>query len=349
MRPLIKAIRILLAILVILLATWMTVFRMPLSALWGAALAWFLWPRASRTWRTAWIGLALGLLLPVFTLQVTLREFAHASDRASCAVRHAMDKPAAFCDGLRYRALTGTDSGPVLTLDQRLGVAGFNVLMALGGYLAGFPEVAGETLRLLGGDGEIAHQPVSARRRRCRAGAASGGPVVEGTSDFFLDSRLFRREAAAFARRARDAAPGTTLGQAAGVASMGGGGNTAVYFTGEKPMTSRTALALYVPGATISGVAVGDGAMDLTWEGGIFYPAGYAFEATIPTLTAPVTLRLDESLFCGLQLDGWMTPYTQRWTAHIDADDPRLASAMVTANAPGPFERAARWAQGGGR
>lgn len=177
MRPLIKAIRILLAILVILLATWMAVFRMPLSAFLGAALAWYLWPRASRTWKTAWIGLALGLLLPVFTLQVTLREFAHASDRASCAVRHAMDKPAAFCDGLRYRALTGTDGGPVLTLDQ----------------------------------------------------------------------------------------------------------------------------------------------------------------------------RLDESLFCGLQLDGWMTPYTQRWTAHIAADDPRLASAVVTANAPGPFERAARWAQGGGR
>jgi hypothetical protein len=124
---------------------------------------------------------------------------------------------------------------------------------------------------------------------------------------------------------------------------MGPGSNNQAYFgSGDKPMTARTALALYVPDATLSGVARGGGAFDLTWEGGIFYPAGYAFEATLPTLTEPVTVRLDESLFCGLQLDGWMIPYTQRWTAHLTADDVRLAAPAVAVHDPGSFERAVR-------
>jgi hypothetical protein len=253
-----------------------------------------------------------------------------------------MGAPGDFCGEVRYRRLAGTDTGPVLTLDQRLGVAGLNVGMALGGYAVGFPEVAGETLRLMGGDGAIAARPVAERRRLCKAGAAAGSPVVEGESDFFLDSRHFRGQAATFARRARTVAPGASLGEAPGIDSMGRGGNTAVYFTGDKPMTARTALALYVPGATLTGVAGEGGALDLTWEGGISYPAGYAFEATVPTLTEPVTVRLDESLFCGLQLDGWMTPYTQRWTAHIAADDPRLVPPSVAVNDPGTFERAVR-------
>ena len=350
MAAVVKVVRILVASLLVLFVAWMAVFRMPWSALWGGALAWFLWPRVRRTWRSAWVGPLLALLLPAFALQVTLREFARSSDRASCAVRYALGVPADFCDGLRFRRRAAADSGPVLTLDQRLGVAGLNVLMALGGYAAGFSEVAAETLALMGWDAEIASRPVAQRRGLCRAGAAPGGPVIEGESDFFLDSRFFRGEAAAFARRARGAAAGADLGQSAGVASMGGGDNGRVYFgPGTKPMTARTALALYVPGATLTGVARGGGALDVTWEGGIFYPAGYAFEAAVPTFTGPVRVRLDESLFCGLQLDGWMIPYTQRWTAHLAADDPRLAPPAVVANEPGPFERAVRTLAGGGR
>ena len=62
---------------------------------------------------------------------------------------------------------------------------------------------------------------------------------------------------------------------------------------------------------------------DIQWKGTISYPANAQFEFALPTLwqldiLQPYTkmngdfpLLLNEGIFCGIQLDGAMNPYTQ--------------------------------------
>ena len=62
----------------------------------------------------------------------------------------------------------------------------------------------------------------------------------------------------------------------------------------------------------------------MAWDAEIYYPSGPAFSSRIPTLLGPVELRLDESLFCGMQMDGAFVPYRMTWEWTIPADEPRL-------------------------
>jgi hypothetical protein len=52
-----------------------------------------------------------------------------------------------------------------------------------------------------------------------------------------------------------------------------------------------------------------------------------AFTARIPTLFGPRTLRVSESVFCGMQADGALTPFRLTVTWGLSADDPRLGAA----------------------
>jgi hypothetical protein len=55
----------------------------------------------------------------------------------------------------------------------------------------------------------------------------------------------------------------------------------------------------------------------VTWAGPIYYPPRAAFSIPLPTLHGTYDVRLDEAIFCGLQMDGAAQPYRLRWTTTI--------------------------------
>ena len=79
--------------------------------------------------------------------------------------------------------------------------------------------------------------------------------------------------------------------------------------------------------------------LEVTWIGGIQYPATYALATTLRRpIGAPYRIALDEAMFCGLQMDGVFVPYMMQWSATIERDDPRLRPPASSHTERGPIE-----------
>jgi hypothetical protein len=349
LRRTVAALRLAAGAVCLVFALWMGLYGMPLSAIFGLALtAATFSPLRRRVPRRA--TLAGWLLVPLVIWQVALPEYAVQTRRLACTASHASGGAYAWCDGVAYRAPDLDAPGPVFTLRERLAVSGFNVVLATGGVLTGHGAAARETLLLMVAPatmpGPMA-RPIRERQRLCRYGAERGGATLAGSSGFFLDSRFFRRRTAELARQARRQAPGAEVGPLPAAIPMSGATNNEVYFRGDAPAaTLRTALALMVPGPTLSARRLPGEAMEVTWRGPVFYPARAGFGFRLPTVHGTYDLRLDEAPFCGLLMDGWMAPYTQTWTTTVDLDDPRLTAPRVGQTEPTGLEALARAAYG---
>ena len=327
---------------------WMALYRMPLSAAFGVllcALVAPLWrPGLERGAAVALV--ALGILV-LFVWNVSLREYAQETRRLGCLVRVAQGIGTMGCDGVDLARAAGDRTGPLFTWRERQGIRGFNVLLALGGELTGFDEVAWETLALdFASDPGVRDATLRARRRLCRPGAASGGPQQSKRDDFAMASPAVRRAVSTLAGRAAGLGEGQELRLGPVPVPFGGagGGNNTVYSRFLAADSTRVALALYVPDGAISGRARREGGttwLDLAWTGGIYYPAGPAFSFPVPTLLGKVDVRVDESLFCGLQMDGAFVPYGMTWEWTVRADDPRLRPDRQEIPDRTLFERAA--------
>jgi hypothetical protein len=203
-----------------------------------------------------------------------------------------------------------------------MAIYGLNLVMAAGGTVAGFPEVAGETLALGWSSREMTGT-IAERRKACKLGSESW--TRESYSDFAMRSPAVRRTVSRLASRAHGLTDGQTrkLSGAHVTFPVTGGSATAVYDQMVHNDSLRVALALFVPDGAVTGVARREGEvtwLDLTWEGGIHYPVGSAFDTGIPM----VPVVLDESVFCAMQMDGSFVPFKQKWHWTLALDDPRL-------------------------
>lgn len=161
-----------------------------------------------------------------------------------------------------------------LSVRDEAGVWLLNVGVAAGGTLAGFPEVALETLLLAVPDGDGV--------RTFRSSFPRGTPKLDAVVDGWH---------AACARGQRSFGPRKTpLGYHGGHADW------------------RRALALDPP--TLSATADADCTLSITVSVPIDYPNA-SFLVLAPTPLGP--LGIDEGLFDALEDDGWLFPYEARW------------------------------------
>lgn len=323
-----------------LFCLWMALFAMPLSAVTGllgtVAIA-PIWRSRVRVARLVF----LLVVAPGLAWNVGIHEYSRESWRLSCIAWAAsgaqapgrcaqiglpprLDVPAS------ERALL---TGPVFTRRERLEVRGLNVVMAVGGWFVGFREVAWETLVLdepREDAAELRAQTFAARRGLCSQATVEPRATHRRRSSFAMRSPRVRATVASLARQAEGLAVGQEM-QLTGKTvrwSTGQGGNNDVYTHLLKTDSVRVAFALLVPGAPIGGTASASRRrtrLDLEWTGTISYPPNAFFEHPVPTLAGPVSVLLDEGVFCGLQMDGVFSPYEVTWHWTVDADDPRLA------------------------
>jgi len=285
---------------------------------------------ADRRWgwvrRGAWGGAAIGLIAALLccagipTYLFTMRSLACTARSASGAVEPD------WCAGWGRR-VDPASTGPVFGLHERAAVYTINLVMAAGGTVAGFPEVAGETLAL-GWRSQPIEGTVSSRRARCRMGAERWTRVR--SSDFAMRSPAVRRAVSLLAARAHGLTEGQTrkLGGVYVEFPAEGGSATDVYQHLVERDSLRVVLALFVPDGAVTATARQEGAttwLDVVWEGGIHYPAGSAFV----TGHEAVPVLLDESVFCAMQMDGAFVPYKQQWHWTLAVDDPRLTSQTI--------------------
>lgn len=111
-------------------------------------------------------------------------------------------------------------------------------------------------------------------------------------------------------------APGTIL-ELGEVHFVHGAGNNEAYWEAYQAGEARAALALEVGDSRLALGRRDDGDVDVVWKGTISYPGSdTAFLWDIPTLWGYRNLRLSETVYCGMQVDGAMSPYgmAYRWT-----------------------------------
>ena len=328
----------------------MALYGMPISAGFGLALTAATFTSLRR--RLPAYGVLAGwALIPLVIWQVALPEYATETRRLACRASAASGAPYSWCTSVPYEP--PEDGTPVYSARERLAIHGFNHVLAAGGFLTGHCAVAWETLQLSYADAPgltpraLRQRPLSKRARRCRLGAGDTGPEVTWTSDFFLDSAQLRGPASQLARELAGRPVGATAGPVSAALRRTGTTNNSVYRPGPRrgpeSITLGTALALYVPRPTLTATRRAGDRIQVTWAGPIYYPPRAAFSIPLPTLHGTYDVRLDEAIFCGLQMDGAAQPYRLRWTTTIPLDDPRLRAPQVHASDPGRFERLLRW------
>ncbi|WP_261874650.1 hypothetical protein [Vibrio rarus] len=223
---------------------------------------------------------------------------------------------------------------PIFTSLEQYAVHTLNYSMAFIGYIAGYKEVAFETAMLSWLSSDIG--PKSSNRQRvqqCDLANAHYTHTINslGSADFFLSASYLRKAIANVDKNSRVEIQGITAKEARG------GVNNDVYSHFLKYNNLRVPLALYVNSDTMVIERKID-ETDVIWQGPILYPSKSAFK--IPSqafglsplskiFPIPEYIPLYESVFCGMQMDGAMTPYIQLWKASINPADERLSHKAV--------------------
>ena len=314
-----------------LFTAWLAVYGMWGSAVPALAAAFVSRPgsRTSRRWRAVvWTVGCLAIPL------LGLPEYASTTCALHCRTLGFMGgKRPAVCHGDDFErgVQVAKSGGPLYSLRERLGVHGFNHLMAMGGVLAGLPEVARETVWMSWTpdpfpDGAT-RATTAQRRRQCSSTGPKDGVPLGSTrvwwSDFPMRSGRARRGLASAMPRLSSQAGGSV--SAGSLHFIGKGANNEAYLYTVLEDSVRVGLALEVSDSRLRLERTDDGDAEASWTGTIHYPGTHtAFVLPVPTLFGPEVM-VSEAVFCGMQIDGAMNPYglNVRWA--LDPEDARLS------------------------
>ena len=313
---------------------WMLSWGMVFSACWAALFAWNTRPWQPLRKRRALVLFVVGIGLVGV---VGLPEYASTANQLHCRTLGFTGKQPAAHTGCTEQDLAegrtiAREGGHLFSLRERLAVHGFNLLMALGGYATGLPEVADETLWLstaadpLAEEGGVVALSAAKRVRQCEASrgrATALAAEVRKDSDFILRSGVVRGAVAKALPR---------LGDKAGAKATTRGLHWVKddsYLWSLQHDSARVALALEVADSRAELERREDGRVTVRWTGHMHYPPEdiNLVDLPLPTLLGPTRLRLSETIFCGMHIDGAMNPYFIVWETVIDADDPRLSGS----------------------
>ena len=345
-----KTLQWLITILWAIIMIWMLTYAMYASFIFGILIFWAMKPKADKAkWKLAFIW----LLTPLMVWNVGFVEYGlHTIDlscrvagfRAEAVAPYCQLKPKAYPKGVAH------SEGPLFTKVEQIGVHGFNIMLATGGYLTGLNKVAWETLYLSftkDPTGDMSQQPKNIRMRQCSG--AKGIQVLDqsiGNGDFLLDSANVRKILSPMVRKAENVKPGapkTFKAEQLVFKNNQSASNPYIGFLQSDNIL--TPLALNVTDGYIHVEAMdlqGTPTFDIMWKGSISYHSTFAFRFDIPTVwqlpqlqpytkaTGRFPLLVSEGIFCGMHMDGAMNPYTQIWKTKVAVDDPRFTEAQKT-------------------
>lgn len=294
---------------------WLFIYEMPLSALHAAAGIYAIAP-FERNRRKTWVARFIVLSAIVTIPMIGFREYSAKTVEMHCRVQgfFALKAPI-FCN--RGNVLEGIElaenNQDVLSPRERLGVHGFNVLLAAGGLLIGFREVAEETLLLSFVDAPPKPHDIPGRRARCTSTKIAGLAEVQRSSDFAMRSAIVQSHI-------RDMRKELAHAQSANRALRWNKGknNNDVYGNAFLEDSARVALALQVDDSKLSLSKHGN-ELVAEWTGTISYPPNAMFSFDLPAIFGPHPLMVSEALFCGMLVDGAMNPYRLRYRWTLDA------------------------------
>jgi hypothetical protein len=306
---------------------------MPISGLLGLTGLWALWPAQKSSWPKSLLALLLLLSGLLAVPLIGLPEYADQTQRLHCRTLGFLGKSPHLPPGFRKDQVCdeadiaqgwqiAEDGGPLFSTLDRLGIHGFNHMLALGGLVVGLPEVALETVWMswsadpTGGATTLGFVE---RRRQCNADtgdrhndARLGSPQIWNSDLPMRSPKVQKRIAAGLEKLGKS--PGSTLDLGEIHWSTGGSDGFEGYASAFEQDSVRVALALEVPDSRLSLRRQEDGRVEASWEGTILYPGlDIAFNLGIPTFWGPKNLRVSETIFCGMQMDGAMNPYVLRY------------------------------------
>ena len=334
-----------------LFTIWMFLYSMPLSGIYSLMLLWALMPLKRE--KSPWLVI---LFSPIFIWNVGLMEYGLNTIDLHCRVLgySGTKKAPLFCS---YRPKSFEQGkqhkeGALFSKTEQLSVHGFNVILATGGFFAGLPEVGWETLYMSFASDPtekgMMYEKKTTRLKQCKGGdSAKKTDISEGRGGFMLDSSTIRQLVAKNVSKASQVTEGkpktfrpqNVVFQAN---SKGVGNDNSYYGTLMKQDNFKAPITLVVPDGKLHIEAKHDGVepiFDIQWRGTISYPANAKFEFPIPTIwqmdfLQPYTnikgafpLLLSEGIFCGMQIDGAMNPYTQVWKTTAPVSDPRFSES----------------------
>lgn len=329
MRRLVASVRLGLAALALPFVGWLFLYGMVLGGLHALLGVAALLPVPPRGWIADALRV-LVLLAGVLTVPlIGLPEYAATTNALHCrTLGFTGARAPADCapEDVAEGARVAREGGPLFSARERLGVHGFNLLLAAGALPFGLPEVAWETAAMSWTPDTLPADATTAQRRaRCRSATLPEGALAarEADSDFPMRSASVRRSiAAALPRLGAQAGARVDAGA---VHFVHASSNNEGYAAALLQDSVRVALALEVDDSRLALERRADGRIDVTWSGSLSYPGvDVAFAVPLPTLLGPRTLRVSEAVFCGMHIDGAMAPYTLDWRWTLDPDDPRL-------------------------
>lgn len=317
---------------------WLVVYHMPLSSLVALGGLWALWPSSTSSWLQSLLAFVLLLSGLLAVPLIGLPEYADHTQHLHCRTLGYLGKSPHVPPGLRNDQVCdqadlaegwriAEEGGPLFSTRERVGIHGFNHLLALGGFLVGLPEVALETVWMSWAPdptGDATALGFGQRRHQCNAGtgdssndAILGSPEI-WNSDLPMRSRKVQKRIAAGLEKLGKA-PGSVLDLGEIHWSTGGSNGFDGYASAFEQDSIRVALALEVPDSHLSLLRLADGGVEATWEGTILYPGmDIGFNLVIPTLWGSKNLRVSETIFCGMQMDGAMNPYLLRYRWRLE-------------------------------
>ena len=315
--------RIAIALSWVVVIAWMFVYGMPLSGLVGLTGIWALWPSAGpASWLRRGLVFGVAALLPLSVGLVGLPEYAATTNELHCRTLGFMGNRAPQdCDAAAVaRGVSiAKANGPLFSARERLGVHGFNHLLALGGIAVFLPEVAGETVAMSWVANPLpSGATLAQRRQQCRVDQGNGGfvaaPVAVDSALLMRSAQVRRAIAVALPKLGSDAGSKLDMGE---IHFVHGSNDNEAYGRAFLEDSLRVALALEVGDSRIVLHRRADGDVDGVWTGTIQYPGiDIAFMFPWPTIWGWRQVRVSETVFCGMQAEGAMNPFvlTYNWT-----------------------------------
>lgn len=334
MRPTIESIiRLLIALGWVLFTVWLFIYRMPISGLHALLGLWVIIPGPLPQNKTIRWLMAGGILsAAIITVPVIgLPEYTETTNDFHCRTLGFLGTtPSHDCnpDAVERGREIAEVNGELFSLRERIAIHGFNYLLAIGGLPFGFFEAAEETARMFWASNPLPPEAsVTERREQCRASYTDNhaqlAESVSKNGDFPMRSPSLRQALAKGIPRLPKN-PGATLNLGE-IHFIKGSSNNTAYRGALLEGNLWVAMALEVGDSQITLQRRSDLSIDVHWTGTIHYPNGdIAFTLALPTLWGPRILRVSETVFCGMHIDGAMNPYRLSYQWQLSPDDPRL-------------------------
>ncbi|MFA0083663.1 hypothetical protein AB4383_16760 [Vibrio breoganii] len=253
------------------------------------------------------------IILSVVFWHSTLIEYSNKALEMHCRITSVFDSTGRLCKNQpKFDLKEGQD---ILTTREQMGTYVLNIAMAAGGYVAGYKEVAFETIQLAvtPKNAGFDSYTISQRKNQCIASKAhvEYTEISEALPEFFLSASYMKDKI----NNTKDTSSTTGITSK----NINGTSNNGVYYDLMTKFNLRVPLALYVHGDTFNIERHTDN-IEVTWSGNIVYPYQAYFNMPLKWFIVPLPLDtpeyvlLSEAIFCGMQMDGKMNPYKQVWT-----------------------------------